>query len=459
MKKNLKKLGTVAGLSLGTIGIITSFQNCGNAGFEAISQLEKEELISKTSVFENQYVRLSRNTEGESVVNTVIPVKSDTANFDIEITPPPKSSGSTNSSTNINSGQSSGGTKSDTQIQDEENLNSTNTNVNINKFVAAADIPVKYYCSTNNFKEFPRLVDLENAYLEVRATDKVEILCDDKVNLMSSLLNLKKFQIPSSCISKLTINKHYKIRLYNPKAPAYLLGHFSEYVGGPANVYVKFDGEKLDTSGSVFWVLYDKNPSLSAGSITHNECDVKASPLVVLMGEGSQRIELTPPTLGIQYDILGKRATPFAHTKKRISWFLNNNHNYYFIALPNAQGQVKGIDQLFGDNTQGPDRKFAANGYAALAKYDANGDSYITDKDPVFQKLRLWHDSNLDGISSQDELFTLDEMNVMTIDLKFDSSYRESDIFGNETLMKSAIKTRDGKLHLLFDLWFRHLSQ
>lgn len=46
------------------------------------------------------------------------------------------------------------------------------------------------------------------------------------------------------------------------------------------------------------------------------------------------------------------------------------NQDYALLTLPDSQGRIAGIDQLFGDNTFGPDGAFAANGYAALAKYD-----------------------------------------------------------------------------------------
>ncbi len=40
----------------------------------------------------------------------------------------------------------------------------------------------------------------------------------------------------------------------------------------------------------------------------------------------------------------------------------------YFLVLPNSSGGVSGIDEMFGDNTRGPDGKFAANGYEVRLK-------------------------------------------------------------------------------------------
>jgi len=135
-----------------------------------------------------------------------------------------------------------------------------------------------------------------------------------------------------------------------------------------------------------------------------------------------------------------------------------------FIVFPDAANQVKGIDQMFGDSTLGPDGKYSKNGYQALAKWDgmeldgvtrsSDADGYITTDDPIFAKLRLWSDQNLDAIATGDELFTLAEMQIEVIDLHYDGSYIEMDRYGNFTTYKSVVKDASGRLHLLFDLWF-----
>lgn len=229
------------------------------------------------------------------------------------------------------------------------------------------------------------------------------------------------------------------------------------------------DGTVKKGSGGKVDILYDLNNAhqqysslnkqySSSTKDTQKDCDKRASPLIVSMESSARGIKLSSPLEGVQFDILGARSAPRAHAMKQISWMVAEDHEYYFIALPNKQGQVLGIDELFGDNTYGPDRKFAENGYAALAKYDDDRDHLITPHDEVFEKLRLWKDSNLDGIAQPNELYTLKEKGVALIDLRYDKRYQETDIYGNQTLMKSVVKTEDGKLHLLFDLWFRYIN-
>lgn len=191
---------------------------------------------------------------------------------------------------------------------------------------------------------------------------------------------------------------------------------------------------------------------------TQKKCDSHKSPLVVSLGSQARGVQLTSPLDGIQFDILGQRSYPFAHAPKQISWLTREDQGYYFITLPNPYGEVNGINELFGDNTQGPDGGYAENGYLALGKYDTDKDGLITDQDEIFASLRLWNDRNRDGRSDPSELFTMSDKSIVVIDLDYDQNYLEEDIYGNKTMMKSVVQTEDGELHLMFDLWFRVLN-
>lgn len=186
-------------------------------------------------------------------------------------------------------------------------------------------------------------------------------------------------------------------------------------------------------------------------------CDENSSPLFVDMRDLYQEtgsFKLSAPSQGVLFDLLGQNSEPIAHTPVRISWFTTEGMG--LIALPDANGEVRGIDQLFGDNTLGPDGEFASHGYAALAKHDANGDGVITEADPVFSELRLWFDEDHDGSANPNELVSLDDAGLIAIDLNFDGNFSERDQHGNEIKYKSVVQLKDGSLRLMFDVWFKY---
>lgn len=203
-------------------------------------------------------------------------------------------------------------------------------------------------------------------------------------------------------------------------------------------------------------VIVEDNPD-SNKKVNKEDCDQKASPLIVHINperDEAKYVQLSSMDDGLEFNILGFNAEPRPHAPKQISWL--NSDQYMFLVKPNKKGRVEGVDEMFGDNTKGPDQDFAANGFIALAKFDNNKDGLINKKDAVFSKLRLWDDKNFDGVGTPDELFSLERMKVKNIDLRYDASFREQDAHGNETVYKSVIQYNDGSLDLIFDLWFNY---
>ena len=89
-----------------------------------------------------------------------------------------------------------------------------------------------------------------------------------------------------------------------------------------------------------------------------------------------------------------------------------------FLVLDrNGNGTIDNGSELFGDSTPLSAGGNAADGFAALADLDSNGDGKVASGDTQFANLRLWRDLNQDGISQSGELYTLAQQNIASINV------------------------------------------
>ena len=99
--------------------------------------------------------------------------------------------------------------------------------------------------------------------------------------------------------------------------------------------------------------------------------------------------------------------------RERIDW---TNKDAILALDRNGNGKIDNGSELFGDTTYiNESGEYAENGFAALQQYDENGDGVINSEDSVFDDLRLWIDSNGDGVSQTSELSTLAEHDITSI--------------------------------------------
>jgi len=81
----------------------------------------------------------------------------------------------------------------------------------------------------------------------------------------------------------------------------------------------------------------------------------------------------------------------------------------------NGNGTIDNGTELFGDSTQLAAGGNAADGFAALAGQDSNGDGAVNALDANFAGLKVWQDLNQDGISQAGELKTLTELGIASL--------------------------------------------
>ena len=123
-----------------------------------------------------------------------------------------------------------------------------------------------------------------------------------------------------------------------------------------------------------------------------------------------------------------------------------------FLALDlNGNGRIDDQSELFGavsfDSADD-------HGFAKLALYDENGDGVIDAQDSVFQDLLIWRDFNGNGLSDEGELFTLDELGIVSIslDAQFVNTWQGANWISHTATFTMA----DGTVREIHDIWFDH---
>jgi hypothetical protein len=124
-----------------------------------------------------------------------------------------------------------------------------------------------------------------------------------------------------------------------------------------------------------------------------------------------------------------------------------------FLVLDrNHDGTINDGSELFGDATWLSSGKKAANGYEALADLDSNLDGRISNSDINYADLRVWTDANSNGVTDAGELHTLQDLNILGLDLLATSTSINDN--GNTVGLISSFEDREGNRRTMADVWF-----
>ena len=172
-------------------------------------------------------------------------------------------------------------------------------------------------------------------------------------------------------------------------------------------------------------------------------CYFWTSPIILDLG--GTGFQLTDALRGIAFHVIpGDHSDLF-----QISWTAPGSSNAWLALDRDGNGLIDDFGELFGNLTPQPEPPPGQqkNGFRALAVFDkpengGNNDGWISKEDEIYSRLRVWQDTNHDGVSQPWELHTLAAVGVKAISLNYTLSSR-IDAFGNEFRYRSVIRNND----------------
>lgn len=161
----------------------------------------------------------------------------------------------------------------------------------------------------------------------------------------------------------------------------------------------------------------------------------------ILIDTSGDGFSLTDASHGVDFDL---NANGF---DERVSWTSADSDDAFLALDRNGNGTIDNGTELFGNFTLQPSSP-TPNGFLALAWFDdasqgGNSDRLISSADSVFLSLRLWIDTNHNGVSESSELHSLSSHGVEAIAL----DYREMNRFdrnGNEFRYRARVERSRG---------------
>lgn len=145
------------------------------------------------------------------------------------------------------------------------------------------------------------------------------------------------------------------------------------------------------------------------------------------------------------------------HGMQRTAW-VSKRDDAFLVLDRNGNGLIDDGTELLGGSFTINGRG-VSNGFQALLELDkpengGNADGVIKPGDPMYDRLQLWTDVNLDGRTDPGELISLRVGGVAEIHAGYETTYRISDEHGNDFSMRGKFIRSDGNPGNMVDVLF-----